>query len=215
MLIRLVRHPQTQANITKILCGWINSPVSDKGKQASKDCINTLIAQKLVPDEIWSSSLMRAHDMAKLYAEELLHKKRIYRVALVNTSLNEHNTGLLSNMKKDRFVALYGPEYHNSFLFFKVRFPLGGESMEDVYIRSSTWLKLMMPLWHARYGQDASIIIFSHNGVMRCLYKYISTLQGYQFHTDNDYWLSGFKNCESIDIHLDYINHLVSIGANI
>ena len=42
-------------------------------------------------------------------------------------------------------------------------------------------------LWHARYGQDASIIIFSHNGVMRCLYKYISTLQGYQFHTDNDY----------------------------
>ena len=46
-------------------------------------------------------------------------------------------------MKKDRFVAIYGPEYHNSFLFFKVRF-LGGESMEDVYIRSSTWLKLMM-----------------------------------------------------------------------
>ena len=87
--------------------------------------------------------------------------------------------------------------------------------MEDVYVRSSTWFKRMLPLWHARYGENASIIIFSHNGVMRCLYKYISTMRGYQLRTDKDYWLSGFKNCESIDFHVDNINHFVSIGDNI
>ena len=128
----------------------------------------------------------------------------------ISTCLNEHNTGLLSSMKKARFVELHGEAYANSFVNYYLRFPLGGESMNDVYLRCSSWLESMIHVWMRRHHSSVSILVFSHNGVMRCLYRYLASLQDFVMKSDRDYWLTGFKNCEIVELSLDFKGKSIS-----
>lgn len=68
----LLRHGQTEFNVTKLVQGRCDSPLTDLGRQQAGMAAAWLKAHNVVPDKVVSSPLGRAMDTAGLVATELL-----------------------------------------------------------------------------------------------------------------------------------------------
>ena len=113
----LLRHGESQFNQESRFCGWINAPLTDKGREQA---VNT--AQLLQNDELTShipihllvtSRLKRA----VLTAEIILEKIDRLDVDVVKTwRLNERHYGSLQGLKKNEVLQKYGQE---KFMFWR------------------------------------------------------------------------------------------------
>lgn len=67
------RHGESQANVDHVFAGWMDSPLTEKGRQDAEAEGERLAAEDIKFDLIVSSPLSRAQDTAKIIANILNH----------------------------------------------------------------------------------------------------------------------------------------------
>jgi broad specificity phosphatase PhoE len=160
----IVHHGDTDYTVQKRLQGWIDIPLNDSGKeqmaQLAKQYVDLPIAA------IYSSSLSRAHESAKIIADG--HDCEI----VVLSELRGESHGNLEGLKKDEYekdphFQQYKVMPSEDEIFFSVGD--GGESKADVARRAIPAIK---KICEEHPGQN--VIIVTHGGVL----KFINFLLG-------------------------------------
>lgn len=143
MKIMFVRHPETQANVNRIIYGRTDSPYSDKGK-ASVGRVAEELAEVEI-DEIYSSPLPRAANLAKAIAQG--HRKGLNESDIVmDDRIREMYFGLFENKTNEEAREIYGDGYDkfwHDFVNFQVP---EGENLHQVRDRTVDFLKEIVPM---------------------------------------------------------------------
>jgi len=128
MLLYLIRHGETDWNVEGRCQGFSDSPLNETGRRQAEATARHLSDIKI--DAIYSSSLERAHEMARIIA-------RYHKVTVQPTdALRELNQGEFEGLT---FPELF--ESHSDFLQQWLRDPAdirvpGGESMREMQARA-------------------------------------------------------------------------------
>ena len=112
----IVRHGQSQANLNNVFAGWVNTPLTDTGRQQAKSAGLLLKKSGFTPDTVYASTLKRAIDTAK----EMLDVMGIGNHPIIqNEALLERHYGKLTGMDKTKAKETFGDvdffKYRRSF----------------------------------------------------------------------------------------------------
>jgi broad specificity phosphatase PhoE len=150
MLLYLIRHGETDWNLERRCQGFSDSPLNETGLRQAEATARHLSDEKI--DAVYSSSLRRAHEMARMIAEH--HKVSVQ----TSDALRELNQG--------EFEGLTFPELlenHAEFLQQWLRDPAdlripAGESMRELQARA--WAELEEIV---KKHNDGNVVVVSHN----------------------------------------------------
>ncbi len=153
MRLIIVRHGETEENVSGITQGHIHGHLSKAGIAQVKKLAKELSGEKI--DAVFSSDLGRCIDTT--HAILRFHSSPVhYTRALRERSYGVYEGGPHTKFREDAMAASDTP-YH------KLK-PKGGESYVDVKRRVSR-LTSRLP---KRYS-DKSVLLVTHGGVVRCL----------------------------------------------
>ncbi len=159
-MIYFIRHGETEYNKTARFQGHLDIPLSEKGINQAQAALET--SKQLNLDKIYCSPLQRAkqtaeiinsHHNAKLVEDDRL--KEIYMGSLQGRFLKD-----LSDEEKQ--LAFSNPEH------------FGGETHEQLCSRVISFFKEIE-------NSKENILIVSHGGIYRALYKYLNNLDSLEF----------------------------------
>lgn len=147
MKLYMIRHGQSEANVSKCYGGQAQIPLTLQGEEEARRASKLL--KDLTFDKIYSSDLIRA-----IRTQELAYPAdEVERLAL----LREMDVGDLVGKKFDDCVNIYG-EIFNEHRARANFVPYGGEDRSMVYARAQEFLKMLENLPYER------VAAFSHNG---------------------------------------------------
>jgi broad specificity phosphatase PhoE len=149
----IVRHGETENNRAQRLSGWIDTPLTDTGLQATEAVIKKLSSLNI--DEMYSSDLGRAFITAYVVARGLNFTREIKRLS----GLREVSYGDAANMSRDQAYKLY-PRIDNDTHFT----PPSGESLDGMQRRVFATTDHLNGI-----HTDATIVLVCHSGVMAAL----------------------------------------------
>ena len=152
--IYMVRHGETKWNVEKRLQGWLDSPLTDKGKSAAITLGKSLEAIDF--DAYYCSTSGRASETLKLAFPEVSDEKIHY-----DKRLREINLGNWQGKNFDEIKALYPVEfdqYINAPTAFNRR---DGENYQDVYDRVMDFLNEMTQRERSE-KENRRVLIVSH-----------------------------------------------------
>lgn len=148
MNIYLVRHGQSQSNISGRYCGVTDVPLTSAGEAQSKRTARYL--RGLKADRVYSSPLSRASFMTKLICEQ----------ALYTPQLCERNFGAWEGLTYEDICRDYPKEAEKwNADWINYRIP-GGESARDVENRCAEFLSRIKT-------DDSDCIVITHSGIIR------------------------------------------------
>ncbi len=149
MKLLLVRHGETESNTNKILMGWTDELLNEKGLRQAEKLALRLKDEKI--DRIFCSKLKRARQTAE--AINKYHNRDI----VIADELMEKSFGKLEGRPKDEFRMAAEREgvYHYNYR------PEGGESSRDVQERVMKFLDRLMK----KYPEE-TILIVTHGVVI-------------------------------------------------
>lgn len=158
MKVYIARHGETEWNKTKRVMGWLNSELTEKGKQHAINLVRLLKEKNITA--IYSSDMQRAVDTAKPLATELGLD------IIPDSCLRECSYGILEGEIKEKSY----PEIWNEREKDEYKYVLpGGESLELVYKnRVISFLERIIP----KHAED-NILIVGHKGTNRLLIAYL------------------------------------------
>lgn len=104
----LVRHGESIWNHDSKFTGWTNIPLTEKGKKEAYNMSQSILYNKLYPNVIFSSVLMRAIDTSNIIKTQLklpdIHIHTSWR-------LNERHYGKLEGIPRQYVRTVYGDKY--------------------------------------------------------------------------------------------------------
>lgn len=188
----LLRHFKSQWNLENRFTGWVDVPLTKEDPQEIQKIAEEIFKFKL--DVIYSSPLFRNQDSVSRLLEYLSGKYPIFihldkgkmkewghfkdlsendLPIYVSEKLNERYYGKLQGSYKEEVIKTYGAE--------KVHFwrrsyniaPPGGESLKDVYNRTTRFFKKYIEK-DLKKGKNV-LIVASHNS-LRALIKYLEKI---------------------------------------
>lgn len=172
MNIYIVRHGETEANVKKLVCGQLDTPLTQQGIEQAKKLAHLLADVEF--DLCFTTPLQRAYKTAELS----FPKHKFEKIA----QLMETNTGEASEIREEDFIK-ENVLFKNHGFNFNLKYP-GGESIADVYHRMSNWIDSIF-----QNNPDAkNILIVGHFATVSMLLHYLLEvpLQLYPaFHLDN------------------------------
>ena len=131
VLLTIVRHGQTEANVEKLLHGWTDTSLNDMGVRQGHAAGQALKATRF--HKAFSSDLQRANYTCRYIIDENVSSTLSSDDIIVDKLLRERNFGEFENVP---FAAVGLPKL----LAGK---PIGGESDEDVKERARAFLKVI------------------------------------------------------------------------
>ena len=158
----LVRHGETEANISGIFSGWTDFPLTEKGNKDILATAETLKRYKEV-DLIYSSPLNRTLTTANVISSVL--KKDIQIVE----NLKEMNFGIFDG-KKNKYIQENYPTEWELWLkdYVNYRIP-EGENLLDVLGRIKDFIDKLIE-------KDKDSIIVTHGGIIQVMITYLLDL---------------------------------------
>lgn len=156
-----VRHGASEYNLKNIFTGWIDAPISDKGKEEAHKAAIEL--KEFVFDEAYTSKLSRASDTLKIILEDLGQSD----IPLTNNeALNERHYGDLQGHNKDDIRKEFGEEQvHIWRRSFDIA-PPGGESLKDTCMRTVPYFEeQILP----KVKEGKNIIVAAHGNSLRSI----------------------------------------------
>lgn len=125
MNIIFLRHPETMANVNRLIYGWTESPYSEKGAASVGRVVELLKDEKI--DQIYSSPLKRAHDLALAVGGD--HNLEV----VTDDRLREMHFGAFENKTVEEAKAMYQGDDFNRFWYDFSNFDAPeGENMGQV-----------------------------------------------------------------------------------
>ena len=121
----LLRHGESDWNAKNLFTGWVDVPLSAKGRTEAKRSGELLGERNLLPDLLHTSLLRRAISTAEIALEECdrhwIPVRRSWR-------LNERHYGALQGKNKQETLAAYGEE---QFMLWRRSYDVPPPTIED------------------------------------------------------------------------------------
>ena len=195
----LLRHLKSQWNLDNRFAGWVDNPLSKEGREQAKDIASTLInVHKLNIDVIYSASLVRCTETVLRVFDHIIDKYPLFvhldggkmqtwgnftdisqndLPVYVTQALNERHYGQFQGLDKAEAIKKHGEEAITRARRGYLDKPPGGESLKDVYKRTTPFFKKYVEKDLSK-GKNV-LVVGSHNS-LRAVVKYIENI------SDND-----------------------------
>lgn len=154
--IYLVRHGETEMNITGVYYGWTDVGLSEKGVMQAEDLYDIL--QDVHFDAVISSSLIRAVETASIvsgYNPDVIIRDDRLRELNFGEWEGIHHRELKENHKE--VLEKWGSDWKNTA-------PPGGESFFEIYIRVKSSIEDIIKKYRGK-----KVLIVSHQGTMKII----------------------------------------------
>ena len=177
MNLYIVRHGQTDYNVTGRFAGRLDIPLNDVGINEAYEVKNKLNGIKF--DKVYSSPLSRALETAKIITDEDI---------ITDETIIERSNGELEGKLKSEISSL--PDFNDP---NEKRFNI--ESITDFRNRINDFLDDITALDYE------NVLVVTHAGVgiyMRCYFEGEPK--------NNNYYLYKIKNCEIIEYNVEEYN---------
>jgi probable phosphoglycerate mutase len=153
-VIYLARHGETDDNARRVVQGWIDTPLNDRGREQARELAAAV--KDLGLAAIWTSQLARALETAQIVGESLGIEPR------VDDRLAESQRGSWEGRTLDE-IEESEPE---AYAAWKTggpgfRFPGGGESLAEHQSR------VLAAVEAIRAGDQPALVV-AHGGTIRC-----------------------------------------------
>lgn len=161
----LVRHGQSLWNAENRFTGWVDVPLSDKGRVEAREAGERLAAAGLRVDHAYTSTLERAIETGELILAALgqpaLPQTRAWQ-------LNERFYGTLTGRNKAQTAEELGAEQVHRWRRSYRTAPPGGESLADTAARARPYFEHeILPV----AGRGATVLVTAHGNSLRAIVK--------------------------------------------
>lgn len=168
----LLRHGQSQWNLENRFTGWIDVPLSAKGREEAMAAARELSGYRL--DRAFTSRLVRATDTLRIVLAAIGQGQIPIEE---NQALNERMYGDLQGLNKEETVKQYGAQQVEVWRrSYDVR-PPGGESLQDTATR-------VLPYYQERIQpaleKGDTVLIVAHGNSLRALVMHLEHLSSQQ-----------------------------------
>lgn len=153
----LIRHGQSEANITKCFAGQSDPDLTENGKKQAEVLSNWLINNFNI-DKIYSSDLLRAYNTALPTAQKL--KKQIIKI----NDLREINAGYWQGAQYEQIIKLYPIEYNIWLNDIGNAACNGGESVKELSQRITKEIENII-----NENPDKTVLIVTHATPIRVI----------------------------------------------
>mgnify|MGYP002626228818 CR=1 FL=1 len=165
MRIYIVRHGETNANKEGYLQGWSNDPLNDNGRKLAVITGQGMSGIKF--DCCISSPLIRSKETADIILQESGNNTKIE----YDDRIKEINFGTFERTSiRDEKVTKFLQKPIIAYKFF------GGESIEDVMIRTQGFLKELI-----KRDDDKTYLVTTHGFALRAMLNYL-------YDDSQDFW---------------------------
>jgi 2,3-bisphosphoglycerate-dependent phosphoglycerate mutase len=127
----LLRHGESEANRRDFFGGWLDIDLTDEGIAQAHRASQALADDGVVPESVFSSSLVRARRTAEIVLSDLHQTIPV----TPNPALNERNYGVLTGLDKDHARERWGREQVEIWRRSYEVGPPNGESLRDTAAR--------------------------------------------------------------------------------
>jgi len=164
-LLVLVRHGQSQWNAENRFTGWVDSPLTEKGREEAAAGARRLANEGVRVDRAYTSTLVRAIDTCRIVLDGLgqadLEPVRAWQI-------NERYYGALTGRDKAQTAAEFGEEQVHVWRRSYATPPPGGESLKDTTART-------LPYFEAEIRpatREVDVVLVSaHGNSLRAIVK--------------------------------------------
>ena len=162
----LLRHGQSQWNLENRFTGFHDIDLSDLGRQEAADAGKRLKTLGVKFDAVFTSTLQRANNTAKIALENAGQADMISKM-IAHDDLRERDYGELTGLNKDETRAKYGDEQVHIWRRSYDVCPPGGECLQDVVE------KRVRPYYAANIAQmlldGKNVLVAAHGNSLRAL----------------------------------------------
>ena len=165
--LALVRHGQSLWNLQNRFTGWVDVPLTERGREEARTAGAAL--RGIGFDVAYTSALRRAQDTLAIILAETGLDVPVIRDA----ALNERDYGDLAGLDKAETAERYGPEQvHTWRRSFDVA-PPGGESLRDTAARTLPFFDRAV-MGDLRHGRD--VLVVAHGNSNRSIVMQLDDL---------------------------------------
>lgn len=143
-----VRHGETEANVAENISGWLDSPLTEKGKKQAEEVATIVNRLDVKPSKIFHSDLSRARDTAYIINNSL------------NVDITEH-----MNLREHNFGEYEGTGYENFAHMRDGTAPKNGESNDMFQQRIISIFNDILP------KETGPVLITAHGGFIHQIQK--------------------------------------------
>ena len=164
----LARHGESTFNRDNLFTGWIDAPLTEKGREEARAIIGKLKNNKF--EKAYTSKLSRASESLRIVLAES-HRSDVQIIE--SEALNERHYGDLQGMNKDQTARRFGEEQVRLWRRSYTVAPPNGESLKNTADR-------VIPFFRSTILSDIShgknILVLAHGNSLRAIVKEIEHL---------------------------------------
>jgi 2,3-bisphosphoglycerate-dependent phosphoglycerate mutase len=164
----LLRHGESQWNLENRFTGWIDVPLSDKGRREAEDAGQKLRDYPI--DLAYTSVLRRATDTLDI---ALKTAKKNGVPIIRDEALNERHYGDLQGLNKEETAQKFGKEQVHIWRRSYDVAPPGGESLKDTAARTLPYFNRLI---REELKKGKNILIAAHGNSLRSIVMEIENL---------------------------------------
>ena len=158
MLVYVIRHGQSETNVTGVRAGQTDIKLTPKGYEDARGAAEKL--KDIRFDRVFSSDLIRASETARTAIPGI--EPELVR------EIREMDIGRIAGYTNEQCAEIYGSLWTENFSVHNYR-PFGGEDEDLLMARTSSFMKRLESL-----GNDCrNVAVFSHGGTIRCMLRYV------------------------------------------
>ena len=166
----LIRHGQSVWNAENRFTGWVDTPLSERGRTEAKQAGDLLAAEGLQVGRAFTSTLRRAIDTGRIVLDALgqddLGQEQAWQ-------LNERFYGALTGRNKAQTAEEFGEEQVRIWRRSYQTAPPGGESLKDTADRTLPYFhQVIRPATH----QSSGVLVSAHGNSLRAIVKELDGL---------------------------------------
>ena len=166
----LVRHGQSQWNLENRFTGWIDVPLTEKGRAEARAAGRLIAGQRIRFDLCFTSVLTRAIETLSIILAELKQEKL---PVVKDQALNERHYGDLQGLDKDEMRKKFGEEQVKLWRRSYDAAPPNGESLKDTAART-------LPFFDSRILPEIkdgkNVLVSAHGNSLRSIVMEIDKL---------------------------------------
>jgi len=167
-LLVLIRHGESQWNLENRFTGWIDVPLTDKGRQEARRAGEKI--RNLHFDKAYTSVLKRAIDTLDIVLQTI---DQTGIPVSYDQALNERHYGDLQGLNKAETAKKYGQEQVHLWRRSYDVAPPGGESLKDTAARTLPYFEThVVP--DLRAGKN--ILVSAHGNSLRSIVMHLDKL---------------------------------------
>lgn len=159
-ILALVRHGQSLWNLENRFTGWVDVPLTERGREEAKEAGRRL--RGLTFDVAYTSALRRAQDTLA----EILHAMELAVPVIRDQALNERHYGDLQGLNKDELRRQYGEEQVHIWRRSYDVPPPNGEALKDTAARTLPFFERCI-MGDVRQGKN--VLVVAHGNSNRSI----------------------------------------------